>query len=163
MSTSASLVVGLDGSTTKAHSSRGISSPADRAAFLVRRRSFDVIIVGGNTARNEGYSRTPVPLVIISRSAISPVPENELAHLWNMPPIAAIERAGAEFGPNVLIEAGVSVIEELLAGDLIDSFFLTVTPASAGENLIDWRKILEKFAHIEKSDVDGTLFFHAHN
>ena len=118
MSTSASLVVGIDGSTTKAHNSLGISSPADRAAFLVRRRSFDVIIVGGNTARNEGYSRTPVPLVIISRSAISPVPENELAHLWNIPPIDAIERAREEFGHNILIEAGVSVLEELLAGIL---------------------------------------------
>lgn len=163
MSTSASLVVGIDGSTTMAHSSLGISSPADRAAFLLRRRSFDVIITGGNTARNEGYSRTPVPLVIISRSVISPVPENELAHLWNMPPIDAIKRAREEFGHNILIEAGVSVIEELLAGNLLDSFFLTVTPASEGENLIDWHKILEKFAHIEESEVDGTLFFHAHN
>lgn len=163
MSTSASLVVGVDGSTTRAHTSLGISSPADRAAFLLRRRSFDAIIVGGNTARNEGYSRTPVPLVIISRSMISPVPENELAHLWNMPVIDAIERARAEFGHNILIEAGVSIIEELLAGNLIDSFFLTVTPASEGENLVDWRNILEKFVHIEKSDVDGTLFFHAHN
>ena len=163
MSISASLVVGCDGSTTKSNSSIGISSPADRAAFLARRRTFDAIIIGGNTARNEGYSRTPVPLVIISRSPISPVPENDLAHLWNMPISDAIQRASKEFGTNILIEAGASIVKELLDSNLIDSFFLTVTPASGGENLIDWQIILKKFTYIEKSEMDGTLFFHAHN
>ena len=163
MSISASLVVGCDGSTTKLHSSLGISSPADRAAFLARRRTFDAIIIGGNTARNEGYSRSPVPLVIISRSPISPLPENELAHLWNMPVSDAIKRAVNEFGANILIEAGASIMKELLDKNLLDSFFLTVTPASGGENLIDWKSILEKFIHVEKSETEGTLFFHAHN
>ena len=163
MSISASLVVGCDGSTTKSNSSIGISSPADRAAFLARRRTFDAIIIGGNTARNEGYSRTPVPLVIISHSPISPIPENELAHLWNMPISDAIKRADKEFGANILIEAGASIVKELLDSNLIDSFFLTVTPASDGENLIDWQNILKKFTHVEKSETDGTLFFHAHN
>ena len=163
MSISASLVVGCDGSTTKLHSSLGISSSADRAAFLARRRTFDAIIIGGNTARNEGYSRSPVPLVIISRSPISPLPENELAHLWNLPVSDAIKRAVKEFGANILIEAGSSIVNELLEENLIDSFFLSVTPASSGENVIDWQNILKKFTYVEKSETSGTLFFHAHN
>jgi len=64
MSTIATLVVGRDGSTTKDATSRNISSSADRASFLNRRRQVDVIIIGGNTARSEPYSRTPVPLLI---------------------------------------------------------------------------------------------------
>ena len=163
MNISVSLVVGSDGSTTISNNSLGISSAADRAAFLARRRTFDAIIIGGNTARNEGYSRSPVPLVIISRSPISPVPENELAHLWNMSVSGAIKRASKEFGGNILIEAGASIVNELLEGNLIDSFFLSVTPASGGENVIDWQNILKKFTCVEKSETSGTLFFHAHN
>jgi len=68
MSTCASLVVGADGSTSKAGSSRGVGSSADRSVFLARRAEFDVIIIGGNTARNEPYTRTPVALVVLSRS-----------------------------------------------------------------------------------------------
>ena len=163
MSTSASLVVGIDGSTVKNHSSLGVSTPADRKAFLSRRREFDVILIGGNTARNEGYRRTPCPLVIISHSDISPVPENEIAHLWNMNPAAALKRAREEFGERILIEGGVTIVNELLADNLIDEFFLSVTPVQDGENLINWPKILTGFLHVEKSEVDGTLFFFAHN
>lgn len=163
MSTSASLVVGIDGSTVKFNNSLAISSPADRMVFLTRRRNFDVIIIGGNTARNEGYSKTPVPLVIISRSQISPVPENNLAHLWNMSIDAAINRASEEFGNNILIEAGASVIEELLVKKLIDSFFLTVTPARDGEKPIDWQNILNGFTHISEKEIDGTIFYDAYN
>lgn len=163
MSTSASLVVGAEGSTVKNHSSRGVSSPADRQAFLARRRDFDVILIGGNTARNESYRRTPCPLVIISHSDISPVPENKLAHLWNLTPAAALKRAHEEFGERVLIEAGVAIIYELLADNLIDEFFLSVTPVQDGEILIDWQGILAGFLILEKSEIDGTLFFYAHN
>ena len=70
MSVVATLVVGSDGSTSKESRSAGISSPEDRKAFLQRRREVDVIIVGGNTARHEPYNRTPVPLVVISRSLV---------------------------------------------------------------------------------------------
>ena len=163
MSTSASLVVGGDGSTVKNHSSLGVSTPADRTAFLARRREFDVILIGGNTARNEGYRRTPCPLVIISHSEFSPVPENKLAHVWNLSPAAALKRACEEFGERILIEAGVAIINELLAEKLIDEFFLSVTPVRDGENIVDWRGILAGFSQVEKSEIDGTLFFYAHN
>lgn len=78
MSVVATLVVGSDGSTSKESRSAGISSPEDRQAFLKRRREVDVIIVGGNTARHEPYNRTPVPLVVISRSLVNPVQGNHL-------------------------------------------------------------------------------------
>ena len=163
MSIAATLVVGADGSTTKSHHSSGVGSPADREAFLARRRTCDVILIGGNTARNESYTFTPCPLVVLSRSEFSPLPENKLVHLWNMSPASALKRAREEFGERVLIEAGIAIINQLLADALIDEFFLSVTPERGGENLIDWRAILTGFLHVEKSEVDGTLFFFAHN
>lgn len=163
MSTIATLVVGADGSTTKNHRSSGVGSPADRKVFLARRRTCDVIIIGGNTARNESYTFTPCPLVVLSRSELSPLPQNDLVHLWNMTPASALKRARDEFGERVLIEAGIAIISQLLADALIDEFFLSITPEYGGENLIDWRAILAGFLHVEKSEVDGTLFFFAHN
>jgi riboflavin biosynthesis pyrimidine reductase len=163
MSTAASLVVGVDGSTTKFGSSRGVSSKADRTVFLERRRHFDAILIGGNTARTEPYSFSPVPLIVISRSMINPLPENPNVHLWNTTPAQAISRARKAFGERILIEAGVGMIKELLAEKLIDEFFLTVTPEQNGENIIDWKEILSTFEHSEKSEIDATLFFHAYN
>ena len=163
MSTSASLVAGADGSTTKFGSSRGVSSRSDRTTFLERRRSFDVILIGGNTARTEPYSFSPVPLIVVSRSTINPLPENPKVHLWNTTPAQAISRARIEFGKRILVEAGVGMIKELLADRLIDEFFLTVTSEQDGENYIDWSEILNGFAQCEKSEIDTTLFFHAYN
>ena len=163
MSTSASLVVGVDGSTTKFGSSRGVSSGADRTVFLERRRGFDAILIGGNTARTEPYSYSPVPLIVISRSTINPLPENPDVHVWNITPAQAIRRARIEFGERILVEAGVGMIKELLAEKLIDEFFLTVTREQDGENYIDWSEILSSFAQCEKSEIDATLFFHAYN
>lgn len=163
MSTSASLVVGVDGSTTKFGSSRGVTSKADRTVFLERRRGFDAILIGGNTARNEPYCFSPVPLIVISRSTINPLPENPHVHVWNTTAAQAINRARIEFGERILVEAGGKIIKELLAEKLIDEFFLTVTTERDGENFIDWNEILHRFEHCEKSEIDTTLFFHAHN
>ena len=163
MSTSASLVVGADGSTTKAGSSGGVSSKADRSVFLARRRNFDLILIGGNTARTEPYSTTPIPVVILSRSDIDSIAHNPKAHVWNLSPSDALVRARVEFGPRILVEGGPSLMSELLEAGLIDDFFLTVTEVQGGENVIDWQEILNHFTSVEKSEVDGTLFFHAHN
>ena len=163
MGIAASLVVGVDGSTTKFGSSRGVSSNADRTVFLNRRRGYDAILIGGHTARTEPYSFSPVPLIVISRSTVNPLPENPNVHLWNTTPAQAISRARKGFGERILIEAGVGMVKELLDEKLIDEFFLTVTPEVDGENTIVWKEILNKFTHSEKSEIDATLFFHAYN
>jgi len=162
MSTAASLVVGSDGSTSKGGTSQGVSSSADRAIFLQRRSLADAIIIGGNTARTEPYARTPVPLVVISRSVENPLTANAKAHIWSTTPAEAISRARDAFGPNILIEAGPSLILELLNDKLIDDLYLSVTPEINGENPIDWKALLLLFPYSQKSEVEGTVFFHAH-
>lgn len=157
----ATLVVGSDGSTSKESRSAGVSSPEDRKAFLQRRREVDVIIVGGNTARHEPYNRTPVPLVVISRSLVNPVQGNHLALFWNCSPVSAIEKARTLFGEKILIEGGVSMINELIAHSLIDQLELSVTPATGGEDRIDIQQLLSHFSSIEKREESGTVFYSA--
>jgi dihydrofolate reductase len=123
----------------------------------------DVIIVGGNTARHEPYNRTPVPLVVISRSLVNPVQGNHLALFWNCSPVSAIEKARTLFGEKILIEGGVSMINELIAHSLIDQLELSVTPATGGEDRIDIQQLLSHFSNIEKREESGTVFYSARN
>jgi riboflavin biosynthesis pyrimidine reductase len=159
----ATLVVGVDGSTSKESRSAGVSSPADRKIFLQRRREVDCIIIGGNTARHEPYNRTPVPLVVISRSLVNPVQGNHLALLWNCSPMQAVEKARAQFGDKILIEGGIIMINELIAHNLIDQIELSVTPASGGDDRIDWKGLLANFAQCQSREIEGTFFYSAHN
>ena len=163
MSVVATLVVGSDGSTSKESRSAGVSSPADRQVFLQRRREVDCIIVGGNTARHEPYNRTPVPLIVISRSLVNPVQGNHLAHFWNCSPKQAVEKAQKQFGDKILIEGGVTMINELIDQSIIDELELSVTPASDGQDRVDWKGLIAKFAHCQFREVDGTTFYSAHN
>ena len=163
MSVVATLVVGSDGSTSKESRSAGVSSPEDRKAFLQRRREVDVIIVGGNTARHEPYNRTPVPLVVISRSLVNPVQGNHLALFWNCSPMTAVEKARALFGEKILIEGGISMINELITNKAIDQLELSVTPATGGEDTIDINHLLSNFSTINKRVESGTVFYSAHN
>ena len=159
----ATLVVGSDGSTSKESRSAGVSSPEDRKAFLQRRREVDVIIVGGNTARHEPYNRTPVPLVVISRSLVNPVQGNHLALFWNCSPVMAVEKARALFGEKILIEGGISMINELLEHKKIDQLELSVTSATGGENTVDINHLLSHFSQIERREDSETVFYSASN
>ena len=163
MSIVATLVVGRDGSTSKESRSAGVSSAADRQVFLQRRREVDCIIIGGNTARHEPYNRTPVPLVVISRSLVNPVQGNHLALLWNCSPAQAIEKARTQFGEKILIEGGISLINELIEKKILDGIELSVTTATGGDCRIDWEDLLTNFKHCESREVDGTTFYSAWN
>lgn len=157
----ATLVVGRDGSTTKGGRSSGVTSAIDRETFLARRRSVDCIIIGGNTARNEPYQRTPVPVVVLSRSMVNSLAHNRRAYWWNCSISDALVRAKRLFGENILIEAGPQLILESVNRDLIDVLELSVTDIDGGENVIDYRALLEKFARVDEKIVDGTHFFTA--
>lgn len=161
MSISASLVVGIDGSTTWSTNSSGISTPADRADFLARRKGYDCIIIGGNTARTEPYSQTPAPLVIISRGVIHPVPQNPHAFLWNVSITDAIDAATKEFGSEILIEAGASLVKELIEKQRVDDLYLTITSARGGSRPFDWKSALKSFPYCTMYEIDGTKFYHA--
>ena len=163
MSTVATLVVGQDGSATKNSSSANITSVADREIFLNRRRHVDVIIIGGNTARNESYRRSPVPVIVCSRGSINPLEENPIAQIWNCSPSEAVDKARKLFGDNILIEGGPKMIMDLVDNQKIDQLELSLTQVSGGENIVDWQLLLSKFKNIEVKQIDGTHFYSAFN
>ena len=161
MAVFASLVVGSDGSTSKDGSSRGIASGVDRTAFLERRRTMDFLLIGGETARTEPYHRTPVPVVISSRSMISALSDNRLAHWWNLSPVDALAQGVKQFGPNVLVESGPTFLAELIENRLIDGMYLSITSISGGEGQINIENLLGNFQEIIRTEVDGTFFIEA--
>jgi riboflavin biosynthesis pyrimidine reductase len=161
MSVFASLVVGADGSTSKNGSSSGISSGVDRTTFLARRRNADFILIGGQTARTEPYHRTPVPVVVVSHSMINALANNRLAHWWNLSPVSALEKGRKKFGPNVLVEAGPQIINELIQARVLDGIFLSITKATDGEDAINIEELLSNFTSIDRNEIEGTLFIEA--
>ena len=161
MSVFASLVVGADGSTSKNGSSSGISSGADRTTFLVRRRNADFILIGGQTARTEPYHRTPVPVVIASRSMINALADNRLAHWWNLSPTAALAKGKQQFGDNVLVESGPTIINELIASNALDGIYLSITAITGGEYPINIEELLANFTEVSRNVIDGTTFISA--
>ena len=161
MTVTVTLVTGSDGSTAKGGNSAGGSCAADRPSFLARRRAADCILIGGNTARTEPYQRTPVPVVVISRSLINPLANNRLAHCWNLTPVKALDRAIKTFGPNVHVEAGASIIDELILAGRVDALELSITQVIDGEDKIDIAKLLTYFSQQSETMLDGTRFISA--
>ena len=158
MSIVATIVVGADGSSTISGSSSEVTSAADRATFLQRRRLVDCIIIGGNTARNEPYSKTPVPLVVVSRQAHPNLPA---AHVWDLDPKDALTKALQEFGENILIEGGASFISYLLEQNLVDVLELSVTHATGGADIFDYERFLSLAHSVIKNIVSDTTFYTA--
>jgi riboflavin biosynthesis pyrimidine reductase len=154
----ATIVVGVDGSSTINGSSTEVTSAADRATFLQRRRLVDCIIIGGNTARNEPYSKTPVPLVVVSKQEHSQLPA---AHVWDLDPKDALKKARHEFGENILIEGGASFISYLLEQNLVDVLELSVTHATGGADIFDYKKFLSLAHRVTEKVVSDTTFYTA--
>ena len=161
MSVFASLVVGTDGATSKDGSSRAISSGVDRTAFLARRRTVDFIFIGGQTARTEPYHRTPVPVVVSSRSMVNALADNRLAHWWNLSPVAAIEKGVNRFGPKVLVESGALMLQHLLSVRMLDGIYLSVTDVNGGDDLVNFEELLQNFLDIDRQKIGDTLFIEA--
>ena len=158
MHTVATLVMGLDGSTSKDGSSAGVSTNTDRERFLKRRREFDCIIIGGNTARNERYSFTPCPLVVISRNPSNILITNPNAVWWTIEPKLALEKARREFGPDILIEAGPGLLNQFLSLGLVDQLEISVTPITGGQDHINLNEALRGFEITNNEKIEETRF-----
>lgn len=151
----ANLLVGADGSTTVHGRSVGLSSPADRKRFHQLRATADYIVIGGNTARNEPYASTPVPLVVLTRGALpDEVSSNAMAHAVNSHLTDVLDALDG----NILIEAGPALLSKAMSSKLVDELHLTITHAEPGENRVDIAKLLEGYKEQSSEEIDGERF-----
>ena len=156
----ANLVVGSDGSTTLRGSSAGLSFPADRLRFHQLRREFGALLIGGNTAANEPYAKTPVPLIVLSsRQLPVRILNNPLALGWNLELKAAIAKATATYG-DLLIEAGPKLILQAKSLGLLTEIFLTISDIEGGEHPIDLAALTLGAVELSQERVQGGLFLH---
>ena len=151
---SLSLVLGADGSLTKNGSSRALSSAGDRQRFLALRRECGAIVIGGETARAEPYERTPVPLIILSRTLKRY--DNPNAVIWNEPPLIALSKAVKEYGPRILVEGGPRLFRELLPE--IRTIHLTLTENTGDSPGFDWKSEFKNFSILHEVESDGERF-----
>ena len=155
------LLLSHAGRAVREGSSKALSFPADRRRFHQLRSQADLILIGGNTARNEPYGTTPVPLLVLSRSALAPsIASNHHASVLNSSLAQALSHIDHGFR-SILLEAGPSLIKEALEAKLIDTFYLTIsnTEGDADAPRYDLSSALGTYVLIEEEPVDGGTFF----
>ena len=156
----ANLVIGGDGSTTFGGSSAALSFPADRIRFHQLRREFQAILIGGNTARSEPYSKTPLPLIVLTHHTLpKQVATNPLAVAWAINLIEAIPLAQEKYG-DLLIEAGPALIGPAIQGGYLSELFITQSERVGGKGVIDLAKLLKDWTLLSDEVVEGGHFLH---
>ena len=159
----ANLIVGKDGSTSKSGSSTPLSTQEDRDRFNALRLKNDLILIGGNTARREPYKRTPIPLYILTHTKVRLQPKNQLAKQFSLSAKEMIAEIGnkSESGKeaiNLLVEAGPSLLTQMISDSLIDQLYLTVNLDQTGDNQISISDLTSSFELVE-SEIVGSCEF----
>jgi riboflavin biosynthesis pyrimidine reductase len=152
----ANFIVGQDGSSTHNGSSIGLSNKIDKERFRRLRTECDVVVIGGNTARNEPYKNLNKPLVVITSSKNTLI-EGKTNYLQlNQPLEEAIAIIKEKFGENILVEAGWKLLRNAIENKLIDELYLTINHSITGENIIDLKFIYENYAVAQSNLIENT-------
>jgi len=159
----ANLIVGKDGSTSISGSSTPLSTQEDRERFQALRLKNDLILIGGNTARREPYKKTPIPLYILTHTKVRLQPKNQLAKQFSLSAKELISEIGSRFESgkeviNLLVEAGPSLLTQMISDSLIDQFYLTINLELTGENQISISNLTRSFELVE-SEIVGSCEF----
>jgi riboflavin biosynthesis pyrimidine reductase len=159
----ANLIVGKDGSTSISGSSTPLSTQEDRERFQALRLKNDLILIGGNTARREPYKRTPIPLYILTHTKVRLQPKNQLAKQFSLSAKELISEIGSKFESgkeviNLLVEAGPSLLTQMISDSLIDQFYLTINLELTGDNQISISDLTRSFELVE-SEIVGSCEF----
>ena len=154
----ANLVIGSDGSTTSNNSSKALSSKRDRERFHNLRKMADAILIGGNSARNEPYGSTPIPLFVISKSqSISEISSNEKAKIFNRNPKDAVDAIRKLGFKTLLFEGGPNLLLDLI--NEIDELYITISTATGDGQVISFDGITRNFVMEDKEDDNGEIFY----
>ena len=157
----ANLVIGRDGGTTVEGRSAPLSSALDRKRFHELRAVADAIVIGGQTARIEPYGKTPVPLIVVTKSSQLPGPvgSNPYLQISNRSIPETLRSASLQFN-TLLIEAGANFLAEALAGKLIDDLYITQVQTPAAAPYFDYASLGSDFTLVQREGLEGEEFLH---
>lgn len=154
--TMANILLARNLATSLGGSSRELSPKSDRIRFRQIRTLAKAILIGGQSYRNEPYSKLSLPLYISSRTLNEGAAGNKF--IFNQDPAWLINRALLEQGYPVLIEGGVNFISSLIAESQIDLLYITRVNQDGDGHFFDESQLLENYQRQSIEDIDGASF-----
>jgi len=154
--TMANILLARNLATSLGGSSRELSPKSDRIRFRQIRTLAKAILIGGQSYRNEPYSKLSLPLYISSRTLNEGAAGNKF--IFNQDPAWLINRALLEQGYPVLIEGGVNFISSLIAESLIDLLYITRVNQDGDGHFFDESNLLKNYERQSIEMIDGVSF-----
>ena len=154
--TMANILLARNLATSLGGSSRALSPKSDRIRFHQIRTLAKAILVGGQSYRNEPYSKLSLPLYISSRTLNEGAAGNKF--IFNQDPAWLINRALLEQGYPVLIEGGVNFISNLISESLIDLLYITRVNQDGDGHFFDESQLLKNYQRQSIEFIDGASF-----
>lgn len=152
----ANILLARNLATSLGGSSRALSPSSDRVRFHQIRKLAKAILIGGQSYRNEPYSRLSLPLYISSRILNEGGSGSQF--IFNKEPAWLINRALLEQGAPVLIEGGVNFISELIPQRVIDLLYITRVNQDGDGHFFDERNLLENYQRHSIEVIDEVRF-----
>ena len=154
--TMANILLARNLATSFGGSSRELSPKSDRIRFHQVRKLAKAILIGGQSYRNEPYSKLSLPLYISSRTLSEGASDSQF--IFNQEPAWLIKRALLEQGSPVLIEGGVNFISSLIAESLIDLLYITRVNQDGDGHFFDESQLLKNYERRSIETIDGASF-----
>lgn len=152
----ANILLARNLATSLGGSSRALSPESDRIRFHQIRTLAKAILIGGQSYRNEPYSKLSLPLYISSRTLTEATSGSQF--IFNQEPAWLIKRALLEQGCPVLIEGGVNFISSLITQSLIDLLYITRVNQDGDGHFFDESQLLKNYERRSIEIIDGASF-----
>jgi riboflavin biosynthesis pyrimidine reductase len=152
----ANILLARNLATSLGGSSRALSPESDRIRFHQIRTLAKAILIGGQSYRNEPYSKLSLPLYISSRTLSEGASGSQF--IFNQEPAWLIKRALLEQGCPVLIEGGVNLISSLITQSLIDLLYITRVNQDGDGHFFDESQLLKNYERRSIETIDGASF-----
>lgn len=165
----ANMVSTVDGAAQGSDGLSGsINNDVDQVVFQGLRKSADVILVGGGTARAESYGPVDTPIVVVSASGALPESLQDappgrvrLAHGGDADDLRdLVEDLSREGHGHILCEGGPSLLGDLIRADVIDELCATITPrliAGTSRRIVGGAPVDVRLELSSLIEQDGTL------
>jgi len=156
VTTMANILLAKNLATSLGGSSRALSPESDRIRFHQIRTLAKAILIGGQSYRNEPYSKLSLPLYISSRTLSEGGSDSQF--IFNQEPAWLIKRALLEQGSPVLIEGGVNFIASLITQSLIDLLYITRVNQDGDGHFFDESQLLKNYERQSIEIIGGASF-----